>query len=386
MSSQDLRDKFAFVGVGLTKQGKVPEMGTNDLAVQAIQLALKDAGLRRDEVDGLFFQQGIGGGQDGATALRMVGIPANFFLEMQSGGNGCLSMVAAACGALEAGLCKACILLHATSASTQRILVGAGGEQRSTSGAYGAYGPVAGAAFIARRFMHLYGLTREQLGSVALTLRGNANKRPDAVMYERKLTMEDYLKARYIVEPLCLYDCCLVNDGAVALIITTAERAKSCRKPPVYVMGYGMDSSLREMGRSAQAIMHFDGPITRKAGENAFKMAGITLKDVDVAQFYDAFTPFILTQLESYGVCGKGEAGHFVAEGNIKPDGVFPCNTSGTEHSWSYLMGFTHLTEGIRQMRGEAGACQIKDAEVCMVTGMGVSSSGNAAACCVIRR
>jgi acetyl-CoA acetyltransferase len=152
-------------------------------------------------------------------------------------------------------------------------------------------------------------------------------------------------------------------------------------------MGYGMDNSLRVMGRSPQAIMHFDGLVTQKAGENAFRMAGVTLKDVGVAQLYDAFTPFIISQLESYGICGRGEAGPFVKEGNIKVGGSFPCNTSGTEHSWSYMQGFTHMTEGIRQMRGESGECQIKDAEICMVTGAsGSATVGSAAACCILRR
>jgi len=381
-----IKDKYAFVGVGLTKQGKVPEMDTDGLAAQAILLALKDAGMRKDEVDGYIFQQGIGGGPHGTLPLILTGIPANFCWEMPSGGCYCLNMVIAATSALEAGLCQSCIILHATSASSQRILVGAGGPQRSTQGAYGCYGPVADGAFIARRFMHLYGLTRRQLGSVAVTLREYANKRPEAVMYERKLTMDDYLNARMIVEPLCLYDCCLVNDGAVALVLTSAERARNYKKPPVYIMGYGADHSIREIGPSTEAYLHWDGFVTSKAGENAFKMAGVTLKDVDVAELYDAFTPFLLSQLESYGICGRGEAGPFVEEGNLRLDGAFPSNTSGTELSWSYLMGFSHLTEGIRQMRGEAGECQVKDAEICMVTGLGPPAPGSTATCCILRR
>jgi acetyl-CoA acetyltransferase len=235
--------------------------------------------------------------------------------------------------------------------------------------------------------MHLYGLTREQLGSIALTLREYANKRPEAIMFDRKMTMADYLSARWVVEPLCLYDFCLVNDGAVALIITSSERAKHCRKKPVYIMGYGVDHSLRVMGQSPEAIHHFDGFITQKAGEQAFKMAGVTLKDIDVAELYDAFTIFLLSQLESYGICGRGEAGAFVEAGNLKLDGQFPSNTSGTGLSWGYLMGFTQLTEGIRQMRGEAGTCQVKDAEICMVTGLGgMAENGSAATCCILRR
>ena len=116
------------------------------------------------------------------------------------------------------------------------------------------------------------------------------------------------------------------------------------------------------------------------------KMAEVTLKDIDVAELYDAFTPFLLSQLESYGICGRGEAGPFVEAGNLKLDGVFPGNTSGTELSWSYLQGFSHLTEGIRQMRGEAGECQVKDAKICLVTGLGGTALGSPATCCILRR
>jgi acetyl-CoA acetyltransferase len=198
--------------------------------------------------------------------------------------------------------------------------------------------------------------------------------------------MEEYLNARMIVEPLCLFDCCLVNDGSVALILTSAERAKNYKKPPVYVMGYGIDHSMRELGRNQQAYLHWDGFVTQKAGEGAFNMAGVTLKDVDVAELYDAFTPFLLSQLEAYGICGRGEAGPFVEAGNLKLDGAFPSNTSGTELSWSYMMGFSHLTEGIRQMRGESGACQVRNAEIGMITGLGPPAPGSTAVCCILRR
>jgi acetyl-CoA acetyltransferase len=383
-----LKDKYAFIGLGLTRQGKVPDMNTDELAAQAISRAIQDAGINKADIDGYIYQQGIGGGQNGTTPLHMVGVPGHFCWEVQSMGNYAIAMVAMAIGAMEAGLCHTCILLHATSASSRRVLVGAAGPaERSNPGAYGWYGPGGTAACMASRFMHLYGLTRQQLGSVSLTLREYASKRPEAVMYDKKITMDDYLNARMIIEPLCLYDFCLVNDGAVALIITSAERAKNYKKPPVYVMGYGVDHSLRELSRSPQAMYHFEGFVTQKAGEHALDMAGIKLKDVDVGELYDAFTIFLLSQLESYGICGRGEAGAFVEAGNLKLNGAFPSNTSGTELSWSYLSGFSHLTEGIRQMRGESGECQVKDAEICMVTGLGgVYNGGSNASCCILRR
>jgi len=384
-----IKDKYSFVGVGLTRLGKIPDMTPDDLAAQAITLALADSGISANEVDGYIYQQGIGGGLNDTVPLQMAGIPASLVWQVASLGSYANVMVDMAIGAMESGLCHTCVLVHAASAASRR---GGGGMGPmsvgvSTPGAYGWYGPGATAACMAQRYMHLYGLKREQLGSIALTLREYANQRPEAVMHDRKMTLDDYLNARMVVEPLCLYDFCLVNDGAVALIITSAERARHYKKRPVYVMGYGIDHSLREMGKSPEAVHHFDGFIADKAKEQAFGMAGLTIKDIDVAEIYDAFTIFLLSQLESYGICKKGDAGPFVAAGNLKLNGQFPANTSGTGLSWGYLMGFTQLTEGIRQMRGEGGACQVKDAEICLVTGLGgMVESGSAATCCILRR
>jgi acetyl-CoA acetyltransferase len=383
-----IRDKYAFAGVGLTRLGKILEMTPDELAARAITLALEDAGVRPDEVDGYIYQGGIGGGLSDTLPLQMAGIPASMVWQVASLGSYANVMVAMAIGAMESGLCNTCILAYASGATSRRGggagPVGMGGN---TPGAYGWHGPGATAACMAQRFMYLYGLTREQLGSIALTLREYANKRPEAVMHDRVITMDDYLNARMVVEPLCLYDFCLVNDGAVALIITSAERARSLKKPPVYVMGYGIDHSLRVMSMSLEAIHHFDGFITERAAQQAFGMAGITIKDINVAEFYDAFTIFLLSQLESYGFCGKGEGGAFVQDGNLKLGGRLPANTSGTSLSWGYLMGFTQLIEGIRQMRGECGECQVKDAEICLVTGLGgMVDNGSAATCCILRR
>jgi len=394
--------KYAFVGLGLTKQGKLPEYTVDELATQAILLALEDSGIQKQEIDGYIYQPGIGGGPTRSAPIRNAGIPARFCWELQTGSASGISTVIAAIGTMEAGLCQACILVHATSAASlgtvaskdggSKITLAARapvGGQRSTWGAYGYFGPVAVAAWIAQRYMHLYGLTREQMGAVAMTLREYANKRSDAIMYDKKLTLDDYMNTRMVVAPMCLYDCCLVNDGAVAMIITSAERAKYLKRDPVYVMGFGLDHSISQIGQSPQAIWHWDGFMTRHAGKKAFEMAGISLQDVDVAEMYDAFSIFLLSQLESYGICGKGESGAFVAEGNLKLNGRWPSNTSGTGLSWAYLQGFAHITEGIRQLRGEAGECQVKDAEIAMVTGLGGAAepaAGSSIACCILGR
>ena len=216
-----------------------------------------------------------------------------------------------AIGALESGICDTVMLVYATSTSTPHGTGGGPGGQ-SLEGAYGVFGATTRAAAWARRYMHLYGITESHLGEVAVTLRENANKRPEAVMYGKKLTMADYFNSRYIAEPLRARDCCLVNDGAIALIITTAERAKALRCPPVYIMGYGQDYSAGELARSQDAVYQFDGTITRRVSQKALGMAGIELKDIDVVQFYDAFTINIIDQLSGYGFCRRGEEGAFI--------------------------------------------------------------------------
>src|SRR4030042_218370 len=189
-----IKDKYAFVGVGLTKLGKIPEMTPDERAAQAIKLALEDAGLKNDEVDGYIYQQGIGGGLGDTVPLQMTGINASLVWQAASLGSYANVMVAMAIGAMESGLARTCILVHAASAASRRGGGGMGpmGMGASTPGAYGWYGPGATAACMAQRFMHLYGLKREQLGAIALTLREYANQRPDAIMHDRKTTMDDY--------------------------------------------------------------------------------------------------------------------------------------------------------------------------------------------------
>jgi acetyl-CoA acetyltransferase len=382
-----IKDKYAFVGLGITPLGRLPDFTPDELAAQAIARALADAGLKPSDIDGYIYQQGMGGGLSDTIPLQMTGITAPVVWQVASLGSQANTMVMMAVNAMECGLADTFLLVHASSAASRKGGYGMPPPSDSTPGAYGWYGPGATAACMAQRYMHEYGLKREQLGAVALTLRENANKRPDAVMHGKAITMDDYLNARMVVEPLCLLDFCLVNDGAVALIITSKDRARACKKKPVFVMGCGIDHSLRVMGKAPGAIHHFDGFVAERAKEQAFKTAGITLKDIDVAEFYDAFTIFLLSQLEAYGVCKKGEAGDFAAAGNLKLTGSFPCNTSGTALSWGYLMGFTQITEGIRQMRGEAGPTQVKDAETCLVTGLGgMVDVGSAATCCILRK
>ena len=348
-------------------------------------MAIEDAGLKKSDINGFICQQSSGTAYC-ADIVRDTGISARLISAIRRrrhSRNRCFYL----CNRCSrSGICDTVMLVYATSTSTPHGTGGGPGGQ-SLEGAYGSVCVAARAAAWARRYMHLYGTTERHLGEVAITLRENANKRPEAVMYDKKLTMADYFNSRYIAEPLRARDCCLVNDGAIALIITTAERAKDLRCPPVYIMGYGQDYSAGELARSQDAVYQFDGTITRKVSQKALGMAGIELKDIDVVQFYDAFTINIIDQLSGYGFCQRGEEGAFIEDGNIRLGGSLPCNTSGTQLSWGYLHVWTHFIEAIVQLRGKAGECQVKDAEICLVTGgLSAISSGLSSACFLLRR
>jgi acetyl-CoA acetyltransferase len=364
--------------------GRVPELTGHELAVQAALMAIEDAGLKKSDVTGFICQQAPGTGRL-VDVVRDIGINPKLIWQLEGSGTHGIGVFLSAIGAMETGVCDTVVLVYATNMSRPMGGPPAGGQ--SLEGAYGSFGAAAIAAGWARRYMHLYGITEQDLGAVATTLRDYANKRPEAVMFDKKLTMEDYLSSRYIAEPLRARDCCLVNDGAAALIITTAEKARSLKRPPVYVMGYSQDFSMGKAAQSIEAVHLFDGEMTRKSGEKALHMAGLELKDLDVAQFYDAFTINIIDQLSGYGWCERGDEGAFIEEGNIRLGGAIPCNTSGTELSWGYLHVWTHFVEAIRQLRGDAGECQVEGAETCLVTGgLSAIDAGLAAACFILRR
>jgi acetyl-CoA acetyltransferase len=216
----------------------------------------------------------------------------------------------------------------------------------------------------ARAYLDAYDVTPEDLGSVAITQRNYAQLSPRAMM-RKPLTMEEYLSSRWVVEPLRLFDCCLETDAAVALVVTSAERARDLARPPVLISAasYGSGQTLFSNGNQ---------DITTSAAAalapRLFEMAGLTPADVDVAELYDAFTPLVLVQLEDYGFCAKGEAAAFVTDGQTAPGGRLPVNTHGGHLSEGYVHGLNHAAEAVTQLRGEAGARQVPDATVALST------------------
>jgi acetyl-CoA acetyltransferase len=230
-------------------------------------------------------------------------------------------------------------------------------------------------SFMCRYHMNMYGTTREQLGAVAVAFRKHAQLNPHAVMHGRPMTMEDYLGCRMISDPYCLFDCSLECDGAGAIVVTTVERARDLKQKPVYLMGFGQGQPYPADDLSNRADFLEMG--VTKAAPRAFEMAGITHKDIDFAQIYDAFSFQVIEQIEEMGFCKRGEGGPFVEGGRIELGGQLPVNTSGGLMSEGHVLGMNHIVEAVRQLRGDAGDHQVEDAEIGMATGYGDFMDGS---------
>lgn len=370
----NLKDKYAIVGIGETKFGKLPHMSSLALNLEASKKAIENAGLATSDIDGVISQSPYSEPNFMISLLiaQYLGIsPLRYSATLDVGGAAPIIMAQHAAMAIEAGMCKAVICTFGENGRTVNpsYLIGRlkfGGEEFQLP--YGAYGAPVGYAIAARRHMHEYGTTSEQLGWIAVITRKHACMNPSAALRE-PITIEDHQNSRWVVEPLRILDCCLVSDAGGAYVVTSAERAKDLWHHPIYIMGMGQAHPHKDHIEAATLTTMG----AKLSGETAFKMAGITVKNVDVAEIYDCFTYTTLISLEGYGFCKIGEGGPYVEGGKrieIGGDGV-PVNTHGGLLSQAYLGGMLHITEAVMQLRGDAGERQVKDARIALVSGNG---------------
>ncbi|HWE34260.1 MAG TPA: thiolase family protein [Solirubrobacteraceae bacterium] len=362
----------AIAGVGASAQGKLPGETPLSLAVVALRAALDDAGLSKDELDGLFTMPGTTSPEGAKHYLALggeLGINPRVCGTMAMGGATAGALIQEAALAIDAGMASTVACVFADTARTGGSRFDAPAGRGDSWGIWGMFGNAANSAMTAARHMALYGTTTEQLGWVAVTCRRHASINPDAVMRE-PMTLADHQQSRPIVDPLRKFDCCLISDGAVAVIVSAADRADACRKPPVRILGMGQ-------GHTLQTFEHPEWwylPHQRECISEAYAMAGVKPSDIDVAQLYDNFTISVLLWLEHAGFCDVGESGPFVEGGErITLGGELPVNTAGGNLSESYMQGWLHVVEGVRQLRGECGDRQVDGAEVCLVTGRGMT-------------
>ena len=362
------RGSAAIVGVAESDLGAVAAlMSPLDLMAQGIARALDDCGLTLKDVDGLFCAttQARTSAMSLAEYLRL---PDAYTDSTIVGGSSFEVHVAHAQAAIAAGLCTVAVV---TYGSTQRTV----GRRAASAREYNAYEtpykpflPASAYAMAASRHMHEFGTTREQLAEVAVAARQWAQLNPAA--WEKKpLTVADVLGARMVSYPLTVRDCCLVTDGGGAVIVTSAERARSLKKPPVYVLGCGQ--SITHASISSMPDLTHTGAI--RSGAEAYRMAGLAAKDIDVLALYDAFTINTILFLEDLGFCAKGEGGPFVSAGRIAPGGSLAVNTNGGGLSYCHpgMYGLFLLIEATRQLRGECGERQVKNAKTALAHGNG---------------
>jgi acetyl-CoA acetyltransferase len=370
--------RTAIAGLGITETGKVYGRDAGGFAAEAVHRAVADAGLGLDDVDGLLLSNGISGGVDFRLQKQLGLRDLRLMNEMSSAGATAISQVQYAAMAVATGLASTVVCVHADAplrdpgASSGAIYrSAAGGRGPRGFGAVNLAGTLGGAnvlyALAARRHMARYGTTSEQLGAVAVAQRAWAAMNERA-RFREPMTIEDHQSSRWIAEPLRLFDCCMVSNGGIAVVMTTAERARHLAQPPVYLWGAAQTHPGYAMARGSELGLVTGAAIS---GPAAMAMAGITPADVDVAEIYDCYTYTAMVTLEDYGFCAKGEGGPFVASGALGPGGSLPTNTGGGQLSSYYLWGMTPLSEAVIQARGQGGERQVPRHDVVLVSGNG---------------
>lgn len=363
------------VGIGLSDQPKAPHLSSAEHHAQAMQRALADCGLAKSAIDG-YAAAGMGDMAGGVTMAEYLGIDHRWIDSTMTGGSSFEFHVQHAGAAIREGLCDTVLVTYGSDyLSRMGRSLGTGGYRRSKTVSGPAmfeapYGlSLVGAyAMVARRHMHEFGTTSEQLAEIAVGVREFAGLNPDA-LYRDPITVDDVLASRMIADPLHKLDCCVVSDGGGAFVMTTEERARDLAQPPVHVLG----AAGAQTHWNVSQMPDFTTSAAAKCGPEAFAQAGLRPDDVDVLQLYDSFTITILTLIEDLGFCEKGEGGPFVAEGHLRRGGRFPLNTDGggLSSSHSGMRGIFLIVEAVRQLRGQAGAAQVPDCEVALAVGSG---------------
>ena len=377
-----LRGRVAIVGAADTALGRVPEKDATRLCVEAALRALADAGLRKDQVDGLVTCNSMSQPRmyHAEAIAEYLQIFPRYCVSANAGGGTTFSVIAQAAAAIEAGLCETVVVSMADSlrsglSRAQAMVTQSSSGHPEFETPYGASVP-GYYALIAQAYLHEFGATPEQFAAVAVTCRAHAALHPHAQMREL-ITVADVLASRLIADPLRLLDCSLVSDGGAAIVLTSAERARDFPHTPVILLGAGEAHGHEHISQARSLTSSF----AKFSGKRAYAMAGVGPSDVDIAYLYDCFTPVVLIELEDLGFCKPGEAGAFVAEGHARIGGRLPINTHGG------LLSHCHpgnpgsmfaITEAVAQLRRAAGARQVANAELALLHAQGGILSSHA--------
>lgn len=370
-----LRGKVAIIGVADTEVGIVPHLSATQLCIDAALKALDDAGLTKDDIDGLitcnsFAEPILYHAEAMAEYLQ---IKPKLCYSVSTGGGTTFSLIEHAASAIASGICHTVLISTADSLRSGLTKEKAMNSQAATGHSQfeSPYGPTVPSlyALIARAHMHQYGTTSEQFAKIAVACRKHANLNPAAQM-QKLITVEDVVNSRMIADPLHLLDCSLISDGGAAIIVTSAERANAFKQKPIYLLGVGEGHHHEHISQA----LNLTTSAAQDSGKLAYEMAGLTPKDMDFAQLYDCFTPTVLVELEDLGFCAKGEGGAFVDSGAIELGGSLPINTHGGMLSHchpGHPGSMFALTEAVWQLRNQADARQVANAKTALVHGQG---------------
>lgn len=371
----DISGKVAIVGIGQSEFGRFLPASQLGLGAKALKQALADANLRRKDIDGLALHMGWPLGADYDRVAEVYGLEVDYVHQGWTHGRFVTSTLQHAAMAVACGMADVVACITAVSFTREASILGGPGdpegmrEQGATHGenpVYGLTSPAVGAALAMQRYMARYGATSAELAAVPVALRRHAMLTPSALM-KKALTLEEHQASRMIVDPLHLYDCSLVTDGAAVVLLTSAERARDMPKPPVYITGMqGLRSGRSEFIFAPPGLGINQQPTgsdtPRERDLAVYRRAGIGRDAIKGFYTYDAFSPLVLFALERFGFCGPGEAAAWVQGGRIELGGTLPVNTSGGLLSEAHVCGWNSICEMVRQIRGEAGPRQIPDA------------------------
>ena len=382
MSLSSLRGQTAIAGVATFGCGEAKGFSEMEVLARSAHAAVADAGLKMSDIDGLCTAS-VGSTMWPMPVVEYLGLRPTFVDGTMVGGSSFIAHLLPAMHALQSGQCNAVLVCYG---STQRTATFGRREiaqarrwmdPQPYETPYEPFNPPSAYALAASRHMHQYGTTRRDLAEVAVAARGWAQLNPEAFMRD-PLSIDDVLNARMVSDPLSVRDCCLVTDGGGAYVLVRADRAKDLPRPPVYVLGNGT----AVWNRQISAMPDVTVTAATQSGREAYAMAGLNAKDIDVVQLYDAFTINTLLFLEDLGFCKKGEAGAFVRDGAIAPGGRLPVNTNGGGLSCVHpgMYGIFALIEAVRQLRGECGARQVAGAHTAIAHGNGGTLSSQSTA------
>jgi acetyl-CoA acetyltransferase len=349
--------RAAIAAVGVTEQGELPGRSANQIAVEALRLALDEAGLHKSDVDGLITCRAFGGAGIDTDIGRMAGLNPAYSATLDYGT--CNFSLHLATMAIASGMAECIALTYGTNQRSAGNRFSVSPIDPEITEPYGMFNVATVASLAFRRHQALYGTREDQLGMIAVSQREWARMNPQAI-FRDPLTIEDYLAKPYLVRPLRRPDVTMISDGGACILVTTPERAADLPQRPVHVLGMAQQTALREYTNPD----HFLRPYIGQVAGRIYRNAGIERDEVDILYVQDPFSVWVLQMLEWYGFCGLGEGGAFLEEGHTRPGGSLPVNTNGGQLSEAYMWGWLHLVEAVRQLRGQCGERQVPGARI----------------------